>query len=45
MRHLALRLAAVLAAEDETTRWLLAERLIRDTRPARRRAVQSVLWC
>lgn len=44
MRHHLLSLLAALAAEDERTRYYLAERLIRDTRPARRSTVASVLW-
>lgn len=46
MTHRIHLLAALLAAEDEQTRWWLLERLLRDTRPARRRSLaRSILWC
>ena len=48
MTHLALRLAAVLAAEDDTTALYLWRRLRRDTPPRHRSmliAPRSVLWC
>jgi hypothetical protein len=39
-----LRLLAALAAEDDRSRLWLCERLVRDTKPARRRAL-APLWC
>lgn len=45
MRHNLVKLLAALAIEDEATRIVLLEQVLRDIKPRRRRVVASVLWC